>query len=106
MPWDGLIRAANKAEARAKIQSSTYLDHRWLKGKRPLKMSLNYRDDQTKAPQAKDKANPVEQVSEAEKSSEKTRKEKKKKGHQGWRERPNSATGANAAPTTAIGGKG
>ncbi len=50
-----------------------------------MKMSLNYRDDQTdkKAPQAKDKANPAEQGSEAEKSSEKARKEKKKKGHQG-----------------------
>ncbi len=50
-----------------------------------MKMSLNYRDDQTdkKAPQAKDKANPVAQGSEAETSSEKARKEKKKKGHQG-----------------------
>ncbi len=80
MPWDDLIRAANTAEARAKIQGSTHLDHRCPKGKRPLKMSLNSRDDQTKAPQAKNKANPVKQVSEAEKFSEKAKKEKKKKG--------------------------
>ncbi len=107
MPWDDLIRAANKAETRAKIQGSTHLDHRCPKGKRPLKMSLNSRDDQTKAPQAKDKANPVEQVSEAEKSSEKARKEKKKKGRQGQRERPNpAATRANAAPATATVGEG
>ncbi len=26
MPWNDLIRAANKAEARAKIQKSTHLD--------------------------------------------------------------------------------
>ncbi len=26
MPWDNLIRAANKAEAKAKIQGSTHLD--------------------------------------------------------------------------------
>ncbi len=44
-------------------------------------MSLNSRDNQTdkKALQAKDKANPVEQSSEAEKSSEKARKEKKRR---------------------------
>ncbi len=62
MPWDDLIRAANKAEARAKIQRSSHLDQRCPKKKWPLKMSLNYRDDQTdkKAPQAKNKANPAE----------------------------------------------
>ncbi len=58
MPWDNLIRAANKAEARAKIQESTHLDQRCPKGKRPLKMSLNSRDDQAEKvkatlPQAK-----------------------------------------------------
>ncbi len=41
MPWDNLIRAANKAEARAKIQRSTHLNQRCPKGKRPLKMSFN-----------------------------------------------------------------
>ncbi len=60
MLWDDQIRAANKAEARAKIQGSIYLDQRCPKGKRPLKISLNSRDNQTnkKAPQAKEKANP------------------------------------------------
>ncbi len=52
MPWDNLIRAANKAEARAKIQGSTHLDQRCPKGKRPLKMSLNARDDQVEKPKA------------------------------------------------------
>ncbi len=33
MSWDNLIRAANKAEARAKIQGSTHLDHWYPKGK-------------------------------------------------------------------------
>ncbi len=106
MPWDDLIRAAHKAETKAKIQGSTHLDSRYPKEKRPLKMSLNSRDDQTKAPQTMDKANPVKQVSEAEKSSEKARKEKKKKNRQGRRKKPTPATGANAAPATATGGEG
>ncbi len=46
MPWDDQIRAANKAEARAKIQGSTHLDQGCPKGKWPLKMSLNSRDNQ------------------------------------------------------------
>ncbi len=73
-----------------------------------MKISLNSRDDQTdkKVPQAKDKANPVKQGSESEKSSEKAKKEKKKKGRQGRREKPNLATGADAAPATATGGEG
>ncbi len=45
MPWNNLIRVANKAEAQAKIQGSIYLDQRCPKGKRPLKMSLNARDN-------------------------------------------------------------
>ncbi len=106
IPWDDLIRAANKAEARAKIQRNTHLDQRCPKEKRPLKMSLNSRDDQTKALQDKDKANLVAQVSEAEKFSEKVRKEKKKKDRQEQREKPTPATGANIAPATATGGEG
>ncbi len=105
IPWNDLIKAANKAEVRAKIQGSTYLDQWCPKRKRPLKMSLNSRDDQTNAPQAKDKANPAKQVSEAEKSSEKARIEKKKKGRQRWSERPTPAIGANTTPTTATGGE-
>ncbi len=71
MPWDDLIRAANKAETRAKIQGNTYLDQQCPKKKKHLKMNLNSRDNQTdkKTLQAKDKANPAEQGSEAEKSS-------------------------------------
>ncbi len=60
MLWDDLIRAANKAEARAKIQGSIHLYQRCPKRKRPVKMSLNSKDNQTdkKALQAKEKANP------------------------------------------------
>ncbi len=44
MPWNDLIRAANKAETKAKIQKNTHLDQRYPKGKRPLKINLNSRD--------------------------------------------------------------
>ncbi len=33
MPWNDLIKAANKAEARAKIQRSIYQDQQWSKKK-------------------------------------------------------------------------
>ena len=59
MPWDDLVNTANNAEAKAKIQGSTYFAQQCLKEKQPLKMSLNSKDNQTdkKAPQAKNKAN-------------------------------------------------
>ncbi len=88
MPCDDIIRAANKAEARTKIQESTNLDQRCPKGKRPLKMSLNARDDQAKpkitAPQARAHSPPAGQ-SEA---SGGARREKKRmcRGRQGHRE--------------------
>ncbi len=87
MPWDDLIRAANKAKARAKIQGSTHLDQRCLKGKQPLKMSLNARDDQvkkTKATPSQTKASPPtsDQSEVTKKAKEKARKEMKKRGHQ------------------------
>ncbi len=86
MPWDDLIRAANKAEAKAKIQGSTHLDQRCPKGKRPLKMSLNARDDQvekTKATPPPTKASPPtsDQLEVIEKAKEKARKEKKRRGY-------------------------
>ncbi len=52
MPWDDLIRAANKAKTRAKIQGSTHLDQRCPKGKQPLKMNLNTCDDQVEKTKA------------------------------------------------------
>ncbi len=52
MPWDDLIRAANKVEAWAKIQGSIYLDQRCPKEKQPLKMSFNSRDNQAEKPKA------------------------------------------------------
>ena len=112
MPWDDLVSAANKAEARAKIQGSTHLDQRCPRGKRPLKMSLNSRDEQPERAQKsgttpqgpQGKANQAEQGSEAEKSSEKARRDKKKKAHRGRRDRRENregstpATGSNTEP--------
>ncbi len=45
MPEDDLVRAYNKAEARAKIQGSTHLDQWCSKRKQPLKMSFNAQND-------------------------------------------------------------
>ncbi len=53
MPWDNLIRVANKVKARAKIQGNIHLDQRCHKEERPLKMSLNSRDDQLEKAQQK-----------------------------------------------------
>ena len=72
------------------IHGNTHLDQRDRQGKRLLKMSFNFGDDQpkrvsksvttSKSPQSK--ANQAKQSSEAKKSSEKARKEKKKKNRQ------------------------
>ncbi len=84
MPWDDLIRAANKAETRAKIQESTHLDQQCPKEKRPLKMSFNTCNDQaekTKAiPPTKDSLLTSDQSEVTKKVKKKARKEKKKKG--------------------------
>ncbi len=81
MLWDDLIRAANKAEAKIKIPRSTHLDQRYPRGKWPLKISLNSRDDQTdkKAPKTKEKANLyTEQEIKKPERSKKTEKARKK----------------------------
>ncbi len=111
MPWDDLIRAANKVEARAKIQESTHLDQRCPKGKRPLKISLNSRDDQLEKAQQKsgvvsqgqasDKApNKASQAEQGNKASEKARKDKKRKSHQAKRDRREDSTLASGTNTT------
>ncbi len=88
MPWDDLIRAANKAEARAKIQESTHLDQRCPKKRRSLKMSLNSRDNQAEskatAPQTKAHSLPAGQLE----VSRRAWREKKqmRRGRQGHRE--------------------
>ncbi len=46
MLYDDQIKVVNKTEIRAKIQRSTHLDQQCHKEKRPLKMSLNTRNDQ------------------------------------------------------------
>ncbi len=88
IPWDDLVRAANKAEARARIQGSTHLDQRYPKRKRPLKKSLNSRDDQAKKLKATDlpaKADPPK--SDQSEASNKIRKDQKKKWQKKKRER-------------------
>ncbi len=89
MPWDDLIRAANKAEARAKIQENTHLDQRCPKGKQPLKMSLNTRDDQAKKRKAKAlQARTHLPLASQSEASGRTRREKKRmhRGRQGYKE--------------------
>ncbi len=85
--WDDLIRVAKKAKAKAKIQKSTQLDQRCPKGKQPLNMSLNSRNDQAK----KTNATPLQtkarfltshQSEVIKKVQENTKKEKKRKRHQ------------------------
>ncbi len=111
MPWDDLIRAANKAEARAKIQGSTHLDQRYPKRKRPLKMSLNAHDDQAEKakatpPQAKASLLASDQSEVTEKAKKKAKKEKKRRGHQRkWNRREGrdgspAAMGVNATQVT------
>ncbi len=111
MPWDDLIKAANKAEARVKIQKSTHLDQQCPKGKRPLKMSLNSRDDQPEKTQQKsgvvsqglapdkapDKASQAEQGNEA---SEKVGKDKSRKSYRAKRDRREDNTPASGTNTT------
>ncbi len=114
MPWDDLIRAANKAEARAKIQESTHLDQRCLKRKRPLKITLNACDDQAEktkviSPQTKASLPASNQSEITEKAKEKARKEKKRRGHQRkWdrrEERDGSPVAMGANATQAIEGQ-
>ncbi len=87
MPWNNLIRAANKAEVRTKIQRSTDLDQRYSKKKRPLKMCLNACDSQVKKtkaiPSTKASLLTFDQSKVTLKAKEKARKEIKRRGHQG-----------------------
>ncbi len=98
MPWNDLIKAANKAEARAKIQRSTHLDERYPKAKWPLKMSLNARDNQAKmtkaTPPTKASLPTSDQSEVTEKAKEKAKKEKKRKRHQEKRDRRKEQDGS------------
>lgn len=81
MPRNNLVSTANKAKTRAKIHGNTHLDQRCPKEKRPLKISLNFWDDQADkkvtALQAKDKANQAEYRNKAKMISVDTRRNKK-----------------------------
>ncbi len=97
IPWDDLIRAANKAKAKSKIQGSIHLDQWCPKGKRPLKISLNFRNDlaeKEKATFLQVKASlPAFDQSEAPK---KIRKEKKKTWQQKERTKKDPKEGSPA----------
>lgn len=74
MTW---VSAVNKIEARAKIQGNNYLDQQYSWKKRPLKISLNSRDNQAnkKTTIPKAKASQDKQDSKDKKFFEKVKKE-------------------------------
>ncbi len=99
MLWDDLIRAANKAEAGAKIQGSTHIDQQYPKEKQPLKTNLNAHNDQAKkmkttSPQTKASLLTSDQSEVTEKAKKKVRKEKKRKGHQEKQDRQEGQDGS------------
>ncbi len=117
LPWYDLVSAANRAEAKTHIEDYRHLDQRCPKGKRPLKRSINSRDErpgkksQPKATTsgltvtpAKPAASGSQRLEPGPEDSEKARKEKKKKAFRkrrgkGRREGSAPATGSNAEST-------
>ncbi len=105
MSWDDLVSAANRAKAKARIHGSHHLDQRCPKGKRPLKISINSRDDQaekTKATSPQTKANSP--TSDQPEVSEKARKEKKKKWQRRERARKDPKEGSPVPAAAAASG--
>ncbi len=100
LPWDKLVRAANKAEAKARIHKNQHLDQRCPKGKRPVKLRLKDSNEQFSK---KTKAAPPQQKSagspQSDQAAEKAQKEKKKNWHR--KERKRKEAGANSEGTTA-----
>ncbi len=47
LPWDKLVKAANRAEAKARIHNNQHLDQRYPKGKRSLKLTLKDSNEQS-----------------------------------------------------------
>ncbi len=58
LPWDKLVKAANKAKAKARIHNNQHLDQRYPKEKRPLKLTLKDSKEQCSE---KTKAAPLQQ---------------------------------------------
>lgn len=87
MLWNNLVSATNKADAKAKIQENIHLDQWCPIGKQPLKMSLNFQDNQYERAQKsgrtlqgpQGKAHQANQSSGAKKSFKKARKEKRRR---------------------------
>ena len=100
--WDELVKAANRAKAKARIHNNELLDQRCPKGKRPLKLTLKDSNEQSSE---KTKAAPPQQKSagspQSEQAAEKGQKEKKKNWHR--KERKKKEAGANSEGTLATG---
>ncbi len=101
LPWDKLVKAANKTEAKARIHNNQHLDQRCPKGKRPLKLTLKDSNEQSSE---KTKAAPLQQKSagspQSEEAAEKTRKKKKKNWYRKERERKEAGANSEGTPAT------
>ncbi len=79
LPWDKLVKVANRAKAKARIHNNQHQDQSCPKEKRPLKLPLK---DCNKQSSEKRKAVPLQRKSagspQFEQAAEKARKKKKK----------------------------
>ena len=109
LSWDDLISAANRAEAKARIEDYRHLDQRCPKGKRPLKLSIDSRDEKPgEKPQPKattsglsvTPAKPASGFQQGSEAAEKARKEKRKNWQQKQRERREASANPEGNPAT------
>ena len=109
LPWDKLVKAANKDKANAQIHNNQHLDQCCPKGKQPLKLTLK---DSNKQTSENTKVAPSQQKSagspQSKQAAEKAWKEKKKNWHRKKRERKEAGANSEGTPATgsnATGGK-
>lgn len=114
LPWDELVRTANRAEAKARIHDYHHLDQRCPKGKRPLKLTL--KDSNEQSPEKTKTAPPqkaggssqsqrAEQGSEANRNEEKkSRRDKKHRRRQEQKEQKDNSGGTPATGANSSGG--
>ena len=109
MSWDDLMSAANRVEAKARIEDYRHLDQRCPKGKRPLKLSIDSRDEKpSEKPQPKattsglsvTPAKPASGFQQGSEAAEKARKEKRKNWQQKQRERREASANPEGNPAT------
>ena len=101
LPWDKLLKAANRTEAKARIHNNQHLDQRCPKGKRPLKLTLKDSNEQSSE---KTKAAPPQQKfagsPQSEQAAEKAWKEKKKNWHRKKRKKKEAGANSEGTPAT------